>query len=701
MYHDKKFTIFTFFVLSIGIYGSYILSDLIKNIHYDSLESSYRKDAEIITILATNRFNNLLRGTTLSLVLSENTVTKDQFEKFSYFDATTNNIIAIGTIERITKDLVPEVEKDLSHIYNDTIFIYPEEGLESGDILWVVYYSNPYNNTEPFGYDVGSVPFLFVLLENIVLTKQLSHVSIPFIADTLDAGLIIFQPIMGIYGEVSVLTTTLRYPVLLFDIVESFINKFPNYELEIIIENILVYDSNNKTNIYLDENSLKFNICEDVLIIIPPFNRKNQVFSSIVVMISVSTIVILISILMICLNHFRIDALKNSKFKSRFISNLSHESKTPMNGIMGSSQLLLEQNLPEESSYHVHTIQSCGNTLTRMIDDVIDLSRIYSGSIEINNNFINISQMINNICENTWVSYNSNISNKKEKLVFKVYVDKNVPIFIKMDNKRLGQIISNLVTNSLKFTEIGEIKVSVYVNEYFLNIDVSDTGSGIDKKRIPTLFTMFTDSITDTGIGLFLVNRLCTEMNGIIKCESNLGEGTVFKMKFGLDKSDCLNFQENHFYNEYKNTDSNITQSHGSYNYKDIHDVLIVDDLKVNRMVLTKLLKNMGYKTQSSEDGLDAYQKCKLKKFCLIFMDISMPIMDGVESLKNIRNDSLNIDTPVVFITANVCLPNSRPRKLFPEVELLYKPIQKQKIESVLNKHVQTEDFEDIICTRI
>lgn len=382
------------------------------------------------------------------------------------------------------------------------------------------------------------------------------------------------------------------------------------------------------------------------------------------------------SLILFFLNRSRAKEKSKSNFKSRFIADMSHEIRTPMNGIIGMSELMSSISLDDTALFYLNNIKSCSMTLMGIINDILDMSKIDAGLIDIKPENVNICNKTKSTIENIWITskLQRGVSSKDLNVKFIVY--EGIPMRIIIDTIRVQQIISNLLNNSIKFTSHGVITVSLSVSKIkehdMICIKVEDTGCGINSSELKNIFKPFnrsssTESI-GTGLGLSICKKLCSIMGGNITCKSEIGVGSTFVVflpftrphDVSISKKNTIIFKggEIDMIREYeKSTESEQELSLSSLNPYHISTkptILIVDDVLLNRILLVKILEKAGIDTFTCENGLDAVQKCDITKFSLIFMDMVMPVMDGVDATINIRKNKLNKETPIIFVSANV-----------------------------------------------
>ncbi len=327
--------------------------------------------------------------------------------------------------------------------------------------------------------------------------------------------------------------------------------------------------------------------------------------------------------------------------KEEFLAVMSHELRTPLNAVVGITHLLLDRNPLPIQLENLNTLKFSAEYLMRIINDILDHSKIEAGKIEFEETIINIPDMLANIYD--VFSYQATKNNTD--FVFKQ--EENVPELIKGDSLRLVQIVNNLVSNAIKFTHNGTVDLSVKIigqtlKKVTLLFEVKDTGVGIPSTKLETIFQSFsqgssktTRKFGGTGLGLTITKRLVELQGGELWVKSEEGIGSTFSFRLTFLKAR-------------KESETPKKISYIPLNL----DVLLVEDSPVNQLVATQFLKQWGNKVQCAKDGIEALSILKEESFDVILMDIHMPNMDGLEATKKIRAQKNN--TPIIALTATV-----------------------------------------------
>jgi signal transduction histidine kinase/FixJ family two-component response regulator len=347
------------------------------------------------------------------------------------------------------------------------------------------------------------------------------------------------------------------------------------------------------------------------------------------------------------LESARLHAVKSSELKSKFISNVSHELRTPLYGVVGLTSLLLEKNsLNATDKKHVKSLKYSGDYLLNLVNDILQVGKMEANKIELKKVPVNIKDLLDNIVN----SFNYRLVESNNKI--EVFIDNKVPEYIVCDKIRLSQILINLIGNSVKFTTNGTINLSANLlslkdNEVGLRFIVEDDGIGIPQDKLDTIFDKFVQvedtnlSYQGTGLGLSITKNLVKLFDSEIQLESKVNVGTKvsFDVDFEIDKTKGS-----------INDDDNASPAAISKIKEGGYKILIAEDNKINQVVTKSLLKKYNYECTIVENGEEAVNEIKNNHYDLILMDINMPIMNGNDATKVIRQ--FDAITPIIALTA-------------------------------------------------
>ncbi len=376
-----------------------------------------------------------------------------------------------------------------------------------------------------------------------------------------------------------------------------------------------------------------------------------------------------------------------SRAKSDFLANMSHEIRTPMNAIIGMSSLARKNNRDSKIKGYLDVIYSAGNTLLMIINDILDFSKIEAGMLEME--IIDFS--LQSVMANVSSLFNHKARTKNIK--FTINIADNVPDRLKGDPLRLGQVIVNLVSNALKFTDQGEIKLEISRlakdnNSVTLFVAVTDTGIGLSDEEVSRLFTAFSQADNSTtrqyggtGLGLAICKQLVQMMKGEIKVTSSQGKGSTFYFTgiFELGAASA-NIPEE------KSSGSPPPEA-------DLHGalVLLVEDDEINQHVAMGILNDLGIQTEIACNGREAVTAVRQKKYKYdaILMDVQMPKMDGLEATRTIRRDPDYRKLPIIAMTAHA-MKGDREKCIEAGMDdYIAKPIEPDRLYSVLSQWIE------------
>ncbi len=364
-----------------------------------------------------------------------------------------------------------------------------------------------------------------------------------------------------------------------------------------------------------------------------------------------------------------------TKIKSEFLANMSHEIRTPMNGIIGMISLLESTSLDSEQTKMLKTITSSGNSLLTILNDILDFSKLEAGKFIPENHPFSLDNLLDDI------KFLFKKPAIEKGIAFNVNLSGDVPNYVIGDITRIKQILINLCSNAIKFTEEGSVDLSVLTRKmsdghYSLKFEVRDSGIGIEKDVLPFLFDSFTqadNSITrrfgGTGLGLSISSKLAFAMHSKIYVESELDVGSCFSFEIILEKARAPEVKDE------------VPEVLISKKLK----ILVAEDNAINVIVISKALSALGHDYVHVVNGVEAVRAMKNESFDLVLMDMQMPVMDGIVATKEIR--TFNKRVPILALTANV-MPEDKEKCLQAGMnDFLTKPIKLPDLRTFIEKY--------------
>ena len=381
-----------------------------------------------------------------------------------------------------------------------------------------------------------------------------------------------------------------------------------------------------------------------------------------------------------------------NRAQKRFFSSMSHEIRTPVNAIIGFNEMTLRENISPEVRENSENIDVAGRILLHTINEILDMSRLETGNMEILQHNYPVTSLLSEIVNMVWVRA------QEKGLDFRIVIDPAMPSVLYGDEVRIRQIILNIATNAVKYTKEGSVTLSISggtdeAGGFRLCCDVTDTGIGIREENIPALFTAFqrvdekeNHAIEGTGLGLSIVRQLLDLMDGTVTVTSEYGKGSNFHIEIPQTVADAAPVGEV----DWRKPDRGINT--GTREALDAPDlkILAVDDTPMNLKVVQKLLRDTKAFVDTASSGVQALQKTAENHYDVILMDHQMPEMDGIECLHRIRTQENGKcrDSRIVCLTANV---GTDMEKLYRQEGFdgyLIKPVRGKTLEEELARHI-------------
>lgn len=381
----------------------------------------------------------------------------------------------------------------------------------------------------------------------------------------------------------------------------------------------------------------------------------------------------------------RLRAQEAERIKSAFVANMSHEIRTPINGIVGFIHLLSKTALDSVQRRYVTIVESSLETLLHIVNDVLDISKIEEGKIEIEWIPSNPKTQLLPLFE----LFNPQAQNKR--IDYQLKMDERMENCLILDILRIKQVLSNLISNALKFTpEEGVVQLKIEVvgdtaNSQTLKFSVTDTGIGIPKAKQSKIFEKFTQADTSTtreyggtGLGLSIVYAMVELMGGKIEIQSEEGEGSTFSFEINAQKCEV--------------SESNLLSTEDSAITPLPLRVLVVDDYEINRMLIGELLSyHYGIEADFACNGEEAVTMVKNNTYHLVFMDVNMPVMDGIEATRLIRKEYPTL--PIIALTANVMNKDAQELTAQGMSDYLAKPLEHDELDRVMMRYSNPQEL--------
>jgi signal transduction histidine kinase/CheY-like chemotaxis protein len=375
----------------------------------------------------------------------------------------------------------------------------------------------------------------------------------------------------------------------------------------------------------------------------------------------------------------KIEADAANRAKSQFIANVSHDLRTPLNGILGYAQILRhDRELDERHAGALDVIEHSGNHLLNLINDILDVSKIEAGKMRLTYSTFSLRDLLEDLTSLT------EMQARERGIRFVVSLDPRLPEHAYGDELRIRQILSNLLNNAVKFTPAGSVTLEAHRSGDDVLFSVRDTGIGIPRDEISEIFSPFKQidkhvhAEEGTGLGLAIVERLVNMMDGSLNVESVVGEGSTFAVRLALPEAEGAAIRR-----------GNRRTVRGYVGEE--RSILVIDDKWENRSVLTNMLEPLGFRMLEAPDGHEGIEEALREAPDLILMDLVMPVMDGFDAIKVIRNSSPLSSRPVIAISASVADPVRQECIRLGFDDFLAKPFQENDLLDMLSSYLGLE----------
>lgn len=382
------------------------------------------------------------------------------------------------------------------------------------------------------------------------------------------------------------------------------------------------------------------------------------------------------------LEHSKFIAEEARNAETQFLANMSHEIRTPINAIIGMLHLLDDTSLSEEQDEYVKILLSSSKLLQSLISDVLDLSKIDSGSMELNLKPCKIGSLVKSLMNTFQTKEDS------KDLAYIWEIDSRLALSYELDPLFLNQVLINLVGNASKFTEQGEIQVTLKLKKAstatdVIRFEVRDTGIGISQEDQKLIFEEFKQSHNDmrekfggTGLGLAISKKLVRKMGGTLQVISEVGKGSQFFFELEAKKNETSKIAA---------IASNDENASGEF--RTDYPILIAEDNLINQTYISRLMQKWEIDHDMANNGLEAVEKSKAKTYGLIFMDIQMPEMDGITATKEIRKEGMNTNSIIIALTASPLLSKMQESMSAGMNDFLSKPFNPTQLKDMMMKH--------------
>lgn len=371
----------------------------------------------------------------------------------------------------------------------------------------------------------------------------------------------------------------------------------------------------------------------------------------------------------------RTQAVASARAKSQFLTIMARELRTPMNGVLAVAELLRRQPLNTQSHAHINTIVESSETLLRILQDALDLSRAEAGELELHPTATPLRALMDDV-QTTWAPRAS-----RDNVTLMVSYEGDTELAAVMDGARVAQLFNNLIGNALTFARNGVVEAGLKAvaegDRIRLEARVRDDGTGIDLDRVDAIFEPFVQGSGQdgAGLGLAICRQIVDRMGGQIWAENNPGRGATFAFDLDVERTEVE-----------AATRANVEHLGGESERANMPHILIVDDNATNRVVAQALCEMFGCTSETAEDGVEALEAVQERRFDLILMDIKMPRMDGVQATQAIRAlTGPARDIPIVALTANADPDDAKKYLTIGMAAVVEKPIKPERLRMAMN----------------
>lgn len=663
--------------LGVGICASHFIASGVEKANSSLRQKEY---AESLSVAATELISGFGRAIAPSVIASSfaynHPLSLALFDRLSPLEFENKPIGTLAYAVKRSANETFETEQELSELYGTDITLSNIDYLE--DVMWIIIYAHPFVDFA-IGLNLNSQEDTSLAISDMSLNGNIT-VTKPVELGTGEYGILSLEPVRDSADAVDALLLRLFTTEKYFgsDIFETFVlQKSVPYQVTIdgtdLIQNATLPEGG------ITSFSENFEGIE--IVVAAPSAEPVQNYRHYYGMLMCSGVLITSLVVAAMLFNLRasVEAKKTVELKGKFITDMSHEIRTPMNGIMGSTEMMLEYPMEDALVEYLRVIRSCGAFLLNIINDILDMSKMEAGMMDICSEDFNLISDTLQVVRNTKISFEtSSPTGIMENVETSLNICQSFPLQVKGDSIRYRQVLSNIYMNAMRFTDRGSITIHVKCvpvsnTDVTVEISVSDTGIGMSRKNATRCFKSFVQvhpqsrDIGGTGLGLSVSKKLLSLMGGSVVCTSEVGKGSTFTLKMKM--AGCLNKNpppDNYRWVFSKENRGFIDKEilEGLYSESSVSEsspekeplVLIVDDNKINRVIASKVLQSFGVPSHTCDNGIQAVELCETIKFSLVLMDMVMPMMDGETATRTIRSSQTNPnrDTPILFLTANV-----------------------------------------------